>query len=101
MIIEARVNEYAMRDQNRNVPWTAEEIAFTAARCREAGASILHLHARAHDGSPLQTVEENAEIIRRVRAKCDILILPTPASFQMTKTPQVASIAWFNLRRIL
>jgi 3-keto-5-aminohexanoate cleavage enzyme len=81
MIIEARVNEYAMRDQNPNVPWRADEIADTAARCREAGASILHFHARAHDGSPLQTVEENAEIIRRVRAKCDILILPTLGFF--------------------
>ena len=81
MIIEARINEYAMRDQNPNVPWTAEEIADTAARCREAGASILHFHARAHDGSPLRTVEENAEIIRRVRAKCDILILPTLGFF--------------------
>ena len=72
MIIEARVNEYAMRDQNPHVPWKAEEIADTAARCREAGASILHFHARAHDGSPLQTVDENAEIIRRVRSKCAI-----------------------------
>lgn len=77
MIIEARVNEYAGRDANPHVPWTADEIADTAVRCREAGASILHYHARAADGSPLPTVEENARIIRKVRAACDILILPT------------------------
>lgn len=77
MIIEARVNEYAMRDRNPHVPWTADEIAETAARCREAGASILHFHARAPDGAPRHTVEENANVIRKVRAKCDILILPT------------------------
>ena len=81
MIIEARINEYAMRDQNPHVPWSAEEIADAAARCRESGASILHYHSRARDGSPLQTFEENAEIIRRVRAKCDILILPTLGFF--------------------
>jgi len=77
MIIEARVNEYAMRDDNPHVPWTADEIAETAARCREAGASILHFHARAADGAPLHAVEENAKIIRKVRERCDILILPT------------------------
>ena len=42
MIIEARINEYAMRDDNPHVPWTPDEIAETAARCREAGASIVH-----------------------------------------------------------
>ena len=52
MILEARINEYAMRDQNPHVPWTPDEIADTAARCREAGASIVHFHARNPDGSP-------------------------------------------------
>ena len=27
LIIEMRLNEYEMRDRNRNVPWTAEELA--------------------------------------------------------------------------
>jgi len=43
MILEARINEYAMRDENPHVPWTADEIAETAARCREAGASIVRV----------------------------------------------------------
>jgi uncharacterized protein (DUF849 family) len=63
------------------VPWTAEEIAVTGESGelrRPPRDSVLH---RAHDGSPLKTVEENAEIIRRVRAKCDILILPTLGFF--------------------
>jgi uncharacterized protein (DUF849 family) len=76
-ILEARVNEYAMRDRNAHVPWTADEIAETAARVRAEGAAILHFHARGADGSPLNTVAANDEIIRKVRAKSDILILPT------------------------
>ena len=87
MIIEARVNEYAMRDANPHVPWTPVEIADAAARCRDAGASILHYHARADDGSPLQTFELNAEIIRRVREKCDMLILPTLGFFSNDEDP--------------
>ncbi|WEJ08736.1 BKACE family enzyme [Sinorhizobium prairiense] len=77
LILEARINEYAMRDHNRNVPWTSDEIAETAARVREEGASILHFHARTVDGQPLNTFEAYDEIIRKVRAKSDILILPT------------------------
>jgi 3-keto-5-aminohexanoate cleavage enzyme len=77
MIIEARINEYAMRDGNPHVPWTADEIAEAAVRCREAGASILHYHARKVDGSPDNSVKANAEIIRKIREKCDILIHPT------------------------
>ncbi|WP_429819286.1 3-keto-5-aminohexanoate cleavage protein [Ensifer sp. B1-9] len=81
LILEARINEYAMRDHNKNVPWTSDEIAETAARVREEGASILHFHARMVDGQPLNTFEAYDEIIRKVRAKSDILILPTLGFF--------------------
>jgi uncharacterized protein (DUF849 family) len=87
MILEARINEYAMRDENPNVPWTANEIAETAARCREEGASILHFHARNPDGSPLHSVEAYADIIRKVRSKCDILIHPTLGWFSNDDDP--------------
>jgi 3-keto-5-aminohexanoate cleavage enzyme len=57
MILEARINEYAMRDENPHVPWTADEIAESAARCREAGALIVHFHARKAEGSPLRGID--------------------------------------------
>ena len=77
IIIEARINEYSMRDPNKNVPWTTEEIVENAVACRKAGAAILHFHARNADGSPNTTPEAYAEIIRAVRKETDILILPT------------------------
>ena len=40
LIIEMRLNEYEMRDRNRNVPWTAEELARDAA-VREADTLLL------------------------------------------------------------
>ena len=88
IILEARVNEYAMREENPHVPWTADEIAETAARCREEGASILHFHARNPDGSPAHTVEAYAEIIRKVRARCDILVHPTLGFFSNDDDPR-------------
>lgn len=87
MILEARINEYAMRDENPNVPWTPDEIAESAARCREAGASIVHFHARKPDGSPEHSVEVYADIIRKIRAKSDILIHPTLGWFANDEDP--------------
>jgi 3-keto-5-aminohexanoate cleavage enzyme len=87
MILEARVNEYAMRDANPNVPWTADEIAETAAQCRAEGAAIVHFHARGEDGSPLHTAEAYAEIIRKIRSKSDILVHPTLGWFSNDHDP--------------
>lgn len=77
VIIEARVNEYMMRDVNPNVPWTVQELVDEAQRVREAGASIMHFHARTDDGAPNNHAEVYAEIIEKVREKTDILLLPT------------------------
>ena len=74
LIITVRVNEYAKRARNRHIPYTPDEIAETAAECRAAGASIIHFHARNADGSPCHTPEVYAEIVGKIRARCDILI---------------------------
>ncbi len=87
MIIEARINEYAMRDDNRHVPWTPDEIAETAARCREAGASIVHFHARQPDGAPEHSVAAYAEIIRKIRQRSDVLVHPTLGWFANDHDP--------------
>lgn len=78
LIIEARVNEYMMREQgNPHVPYTPAEIARDAALCREAGASILHFHARTATGAPDHQAASYAETVRRIRAASDILVHPT------------------------
>lgn len=80
LIIEARINEYSMRDANRNVPWTPQEIAEDAAQCRAAGASIVHFHARTQDGGPDHSIATYADIIRRIKERTDILVHPTLGS---------------------
>lgn len=78
LIIEARVNEYMMREQgNPNVPYSPSEIAADAVACRDAGASILHFHARQPDGAPDHAIASYAETVRRIRDASDILIHPT------------------------
>jgi uncharacterized protein (DUF849 family) len=83
LIIEARVNEYAMRQRNPHVPWTPEEIARDAAACREAGAGIVHFHARNADGSPNHDAGEYAETVARVHEACDVLVHPTLGAFTL------------------
>jgi 3-keto-5-aminohexanoate cleavage enzyme len=78
LIIEARVNEFMMREQgNTNVPYSPEEIARDAVACREAGAAILHFHARKIDGSPEHDPASYADTVCRIRESSDILVHPT------------------------
>jgi uncharacterized protein (DUF849 family) len=77
LIIEVRVNEYAMRGENPNVPWTPEEIGRDARAAQDAGASVIHFHARRPDGSPAHGIDDYAAAIRAIRANSDLLINPT------------------------
>lgn len=78
VIIEVRCNEYTMRDANPHVPWSPDEIGADAAACREAGASIVHFHARdGATGAMSGEVARYADTIRAIRSRCDVLVNPT------------------------
>lgn len=64
----------ANREQCPYIPYTPEEIAEEARRAREAGAAVVHIHARERDGTPSVRVEMYREILDAVRARSDILI---------------------------
>ena len=78
LIIEVRINEYASRNRNANVPFSPAEICEEALQCWRAGASIVHYHARdAHSGAPSAQAEVYADTARRIRDKSDLLVMPT------------------------
>lgn len=77
LIVEARINEYTPRRENRHIPFSPTEIGEAAALACEAGASIAHFHARREDGSPDHRAETYAAAIRAIRERCDILVYPT------------------------
>jgi uncharacterized protein (DUF849 family) len=79
LVIEARLNEWALRDRNPHVPWSPEDIARDAEACWRAGASIVHFHVRRDDGSPAHEPELYARAIALIRERCDILVHPTIA----------------------
>ncbi len=74
ILTAAIVGAEITRAQTPHLPITAQEIADEAARCREAGAAVIHLHVRNDDGSPTQNTDRFAEAIARIRAKTDCII---------------------------
>jgi 3-keto-5-aminohexanoate cleavage enzyme len=71
---------------NSAVPVTPAEIAADAYECVQAGASIVHLHARADDGQPTYRREVYAEIISAVRERCPEVIVCVSTSGRTFKT---------------
>lgn len=74
VITAALVGAETTREQTPHLPITAEEIGVEAARCREAGAAMVHLHVRKPDGTPSQAPELFRAAIREIRKRCDVLI---------------------------
>ena len=58
-----------------HLPVTAEEIAASALEAADAGAAIVHLHARdPHDGRPDQSPEAFEPILRVIKQRSDVVI---------------------------
>ena len=64
----------ATRDHCPAIPYRPKEIGEEAKRAAEAGAAIVHIHARNPDGGADWKVETFAEIFSEVRARTDVII---------------------------
>ena len=65
----------ANREQCPAIPYTPEEYAAEAKRARDAGASVVHIHARYPDGTPSYRVEEYRAITQAILAEAPDLII--------------------------
>lgn len=66
------------KEMNPNVPYTVEEYVREAKSAVDAGAAVIHLHARYDDGTPTQDRERFREIIDAIRKACpDVIIQPS------------------------
>lgn len=74
VLTAAMVGAETSRTQTPHLPITPDELAADAAKCREAGAAMVHLHVRHPDGRPSQDAELFRAAIRAIRAKTDVLI---------------------------
>ena len=94
LVILAAVNGGAQQDRDgAHVPITPVEIAEAAHQCYKAGASVVHVHARAADKGPTSDIKVFSDIIKRIRDKCDILI-QTTNGFGVRRDPRTNEYVW-------
>lgn len=74
ILTAAIVGAEITRTMTPHLPITPQEIADEAARCRDAGVAVIHLHVREDDGSPTQSRARFEETIARIREKTDCVI---------------------------
>jgi uncharacterized protein (DUF849 family) len=81
-----------------HIPITAEEIADAAVGAAEAGAAIVHLHARnPKDGRPDQSPEAFAPFLKVIKQRSDVVVnITTGGAATMTIEERVRPAATFK-----
>jgi 3-keto-5-aminohexanoate cleavage enzyme len=74
IVTAALTGVLATREQCPAIPYTPKEIGEEARRAADAGAAIVHIHARNPQGGPDWSVETFAEILSEVRARTDAIV---------------------------
>lgn len=62
------------RAQCGAIPYTPVEIAEEARRAWEAGAAVVHIHARNDDGTPTWSADTFERIAQETRARCPVIL---------------------------
>lgn len=62
------------KNQNPAVPYGIDECIEEAVRSYEAGAAVVHIHARTEDGMPTEEPEILGPIVEGIRSRCPVLI---------------------------
>ncbi len=82
----------ANRTQCPYIPYTPEEIAEEAYRAYNAGASVVHIHAREDDGSPTMRVEVYQRIYKEIKKRCPVLINFSTGAVGVSREIRIAHI---------
>lgn len=89
----ACVGAEVTREQTPHLPITPAEIALDTAACRDAGAAMVHLHARNSDGSSTQSAEVYGQILAAVRSASDVMVqFSTGGAVGMTAEERVQPV---------
>jgi uncharacterized protein (DUF849 family) len=92
MITCALSGVVANRAQCPAIPYTPEEYAAEAKRAYDAGAAVVHIHARTHDGMPSYEVQDYKNIYDAVTAACPIIINFSTGAINITTEQKTAHI---------
>jgi 3-keto-5-aminohexanoate cleavage enzyme len=93
-IITVAINGGMQQDRDGAIiPKQPDEIGEAAARCWEAGASVVHVHARDKDGRNSGDRAIYAESIREIRSRSPILI-QTTNGIGVRRDPATGQFIW-------
>ena len=73
IITAALTGGFHGKDANPNLPEQPDEIAQAAYDSWQAGAAIVHLHAREKNGKPTCDPRIYGEIVAKIKARCDVI----------------------------
>jgi 3-keto-5-aminohexanoate cleavage enzyme len=76
------------KNNNPNVPYTAQEFAEESAKCYKAGAAMVHVHARLDDGMPTHEVDKIRATHDAIKDKTPELIVNLSSAVGIDKTPE-------------
>ncbi len=94
VIITVAVNGGMQQDRDGAViPKQPAEIGEAAAKCWEAGAAVVHVHARGPDGKNSGERAIYSEIIREIRARSPILV-QTTNGIGVRRDPATGQFIW-------
>lgn len=82
----------ANRDQCPAIPYTPEEYAAEAKRAYEAGAAVVHIHARSPDGAPSYSVDDYRAIHQAITAACPIVTNFSTGAIGITTEEKIAPV---------
>lgn len=93
IITAALTGAEVTREQQPALPVTPQEIGIAAAECAQAGAAIVHVHARLPDGTPTQDKEVYRQIIAEVKQRCDVIVqVSTGGALGMSAAERLAPV---------
>ncbi|RME28547.1 MAG: 3-keto-5-aminohexanoate cleavage protein [Deltaproteobacteria bacterium] len=82
----------ADRKQCPAIPYTPEEYAAEARRAWEAGATVVHIHARRPDGTPSYSVDDYRAISEAVKAACPVLLNFSTGAVDISTEEKIAPV---------
>ncbi len=76
------------KQQNPMTPYTPAEFAQEAYKAHQAGAAMVHVHARGDDGVPTHDIRRIRATYDAIKQKCPDLIVNLSSAVGMGKTPE-------------
>ena len=88
IICAALTGAATFKQNNPSVPYTLEEFAAEAEKCRKAGAAMVHVHARTDDGDSTHEIDRVQAVYDAIKERCPDLIICLSSAVGAFKTAE-------------